>query len=48
MLADFRPRLHSRGVLFNTIERTFLGTGATLLTLVALMILFFVVYLKLA
>jgi hypothetical protein len=48
MLADFRHRVHPRGVLFNTIERAFLGVGATVLTLVALLILFFVVYLKLA
>jgi hypothetical protein len=48
MLADFRHRAHPRGVLFKTIESTFLGAGATVLTLVALLILFFVVYLKLA
>jgi len=45
MLGDFRHRAHPRGALFNTIERTFLGAGATVLTLVALLILFFVVYL---
>lgn len=48
MLDDFRHRRHSRGVLLNGIERAFLGAGATVLTLVALLILFFVVYLKLA
>ena len=46
MLADFRHRMHPRGVLFNAIERTFLTTSALLIGLVALLVLFFVIYLR--
>jgi hypothetical protein len=46
MLVDFRHRIHPRGVLFNAIERTFLTTSALVITLVALLILFFVIYLR--
>ena len=47
MLGEFRHRLHPRGILFNAIERTFLTTGALLVALVFLLILFFGVYFKL-
>jgi len=46
MLVDFRHRFHPRGVLFNTIERTFLATGALVFTLLFLLILFLGVYLR--
>jgi hypothetical protein len=47
MLGDFRHRFHPRGVLFNTIERTFLTTSALLVTLLFLLVLFVGVYLRL-
>jgi hypothetical protein len=47
MLGDFRHRVHPRGVLFNTIERTFLTTSALVVTLLTLLIVFVVVYLRL-
>jgi hypothetical protein len=47
MFGDLRHRLHPRGVLFNTIERTLLATSALLVTLLTLLILFVVVYLRL-
>jgi hypothetical protein len=46
MLADFRHRFHPRGVLFNTIERTFLAASALVVTLLMLLILFLGVYLR--
>jgi len=46
MLVDFRHRVHPRGVLFNTIERTFLATSALIVTLIMLLILFLGVYLR--
>lgn len=48
MFGDFRHRAHPRGVLFNTIERTFLNTSALIIALVTLLILFFGFYLRLA
>jgi len=46
MFGEFRHRVHHRGILFNTIERTFLSTSALTITLVTLLILFFGVYLR--
>ncbi len=46
MLGDFRHRIHPRGVLFNAIERTFLTTSALAITLVCLLVLFFVIYMR--
>jgi hypothetical protein len=48
MFDDFRHRMHPRGVLFNAIERTFLTTSDLLITLVALLVLFFAIYLRVA
>ena len=47
MFGDFRHRFHPRGVLFTTIERTFLTTSALVVTLLFLVILFFGIYLRL-
>ena len=46
MLYDFRHRFHPRGILFNTIERTFLATSAVVVTLLMLLILFLAIYLR--
>jgi hypothetical protein len=46
MFGEFRHRIHHRGILFNTIERTFLSTSALLVTLVMLLILFLGIYLR--
>ena len=48
MLADFRHRFHPRGILFNTLERTFLATGALVVTVLFLLILFLGIYLRMA
>ena len=47
MPSNFRHRMHPRGVLFNTIESTFLSTGALLIAIVTLVILFLGIYLRL-
>jgi len=47
MLGDFRHRIHPRGVLSNTVERALLATGALLVTLLTLWVLFVEVYLRL-
>jgi hypothetical protein len=47
MFGDFRHRFHPRGILFTTIERTFLTTSALVATLVFLLILFVGVYFRL-
>ena len=48
MLSDFHHRAHPRGVLFNVIERSFLGVSAVLIALVTLLILFLGVYFRLS
>ncbi|HUI56631.1 MAG TPA: hypothetical protein VLY04_16760 [Bryobacteraceae bacterium] len=48
MLGGFHLSSHKRpGLLHNAIERTFLTTGAMLIALVTLLILFFGVFFKL-
>jgi hypothetical protein len=46
MLGEFQHRIHPRGILLNTIERTFLSTSTLVITLVMLLVLFFGVYLR--
>ena len=47
MFADFRHRLHRRGdLIHNTVESAFLSATTLLLTLVTIVILFFVVFLS--
>jgi hypothetical protein len=46
MVGEFRHRVHPRGILFNTIERSFLATSALVVTLLFLVILFLGIYLR--
>ena len=46
MLDDFRHRFHPRGLLFNTIVRTFLTASALAATVLLLLILFLGIYLR--
>jgi hypothetical protein len=46
MVGEFRHRVHPRGILFNTIERSFLATSALVVTLLFLLILFLGIYLR--
>jgi len=46
MLSDVRHRFHPRGVLFIAMERTFLSNSVSI-TLLALLILFVCIYLRL-
>jgi hypothetical protein len=48
MLGEFHIRNHRRGYLVhNLLERTFLATGALLIALITLLLLFIVVYFRL-
>jgi hypothetical protein len=46
MYRAFHHRVHPRGILFNTIERSFLEASALIVTLLTLLILFLGVYLR--
>jgi hypothetical protein len=46
MFGEFRHRVHHRGVLFNTVERTVLTTSALVIAVLTLPILFFGIYLR--
>jgi hypothetical protein len=46
MVGEFRHRVHPRGILLNTIERSFLATSALVVTLLFLLILFLGIYLR--
>jgi hypothetical protein len=47
MFDNLRHRIHPRGIFFNALERTFLQTSTMAITLVALLVLFVVIYFKL-
>ena len=46
MFQHFQRRIHPRGVLFNEIEGAFLSTGALLIALLGLLIMFLYIYVQ--